>query len=380
LLRIVIDARSVIEKKSGIGNYVESLLKHLVPIASDVRFVLLRHPDASSPIVEHERVEERVYRGETKSVHTLLGLGLAYPSADADLYHAPAELIPLGLRCPWVVTVHDLMWIEAPQLASAFVPERLANAAWYRLNYRRAIGGARHVIAISRATADAIDRVYPDHSAPVSVVHHGVDFARYDAARAGTRASLEAIVRAGLRYSLIVGQGSPYKNHAAMVRAFVEATRGDPDHRLVLVRRFSRVDLSMRRLLERSDVRAKVITVPFVSDATLIALYRHAQMLLFASRYEGFGLPALEAMAMGTPVLASTAPAVREVVGEAALCALPTDHSDLVEKIRSLVEDESLRQKLGAAGVARARAFTWQRAAERTLQVYRRAIGPRASA
>ena len=290
-MRIVIDARSVVERKSGIGNYVESLVKHLVPIAEDVRFVLVRHPDASWPILEHPRVEECAYRGETKSVHTLLGMGIAHPFGDADLYHAPAELVPLGLRCPWVVTFHDLMWIEEPALASAFAPVRLVNSAWYRLNYRRAITGARRVIAISQATADAIGRVYPDQADKVTVVHHGIDFKRYDVALAGSRASLESIVPAGLRYSLIVGQGSPYKNHAAMIRAFIEATRTDADHRLVLVRRFSRVDSEMRQLLDRADVRKKVIAVPFVSDATLLALYRHAVMLLFASHYEGFGLP-----------------------------------------------------------------------------------------
>jgi glycosyltransferase involved in cell wall biosynthesis len=374
-LRIVIDARSVVEKKSGIGNYVESLVKHLVPLAEDMRFVLVRHPEAGWPIIEHERVEERVYRGETKSVHTLLGLGLAHSFADADLYHAPAELVPLGLRCPWVVTFHDLMWIEEPALASAFAPVRLVNSVWYRLNYRRAITGARRVIAISLATADAIGRVYPDQTSKVDVVRHGVDFERYDAALAGSRTSLESIVPPGIRYSLIVGQGSPYKNHAGMIRAFVEATRTDPDHRLILVRRFSRVDAEMRQLLEQADVQKKVVTVPFVSDATLLALYRHAVMLLFASHYEGFGLPALEAMAMGTPVLASTAPAVREVVGEAALCAVPTDFSDMVRKIQTLASDAKLRERLSLAGAARAREFTWERAARETLAVYRRALG-----
>jgi glycosyltransferase involved in cell wall biosynthesis len=375
LVRIVIDTRSVVEKKSGIGNYVESLIKHLVPIAGDVRFVLVRHPEATWPILEHERVEERAYRGETKSVHTLLGLGLAHPFADADLYHAPAELVPLGLRCPWVVTFHDLMWIERPELASAFAPVRLVNSAWYRLNYRRAISGARRVIAISQATADAIGRVYPGERSKVDVVHHGIDFKRYDATLAGSRASLDSIVAPGLRYSLIVGQGSPYKNHANMIRAFLEATRTDPDHRLVLVRRFSRVDAEMQSLLARADVRKKLIAVPFVSDATLLALYRHAVMLLFASHYEGFGLPALEAMAMGTPVLASTAPAVREVVGDAALCAVPTDFSDMAGKIRTLADDESLRERLRAAGVARAHGFTWEKAARQTLAVYRKALG-----
>jgi glycosyltransferase involved in cell wall biosynthesis len=117
--------------------------------------------------------------------------------------------------------------------------------------------------------------------------------------------------------------------------------------------------------------------VPHVTDETLFALYRHARMLLFASLYEGFGLPALEAMAFGVPVLGSTAPAVAEITGNAALHAEPTSHRDLVDKIRALDEDEALRAELIAAGGRRVLDFSWERAARETLAVYREAIGDR---
>lgn len=374
MYRIVIDARSVVARQSGIGNYVDALVRHMVPLATDMSFVILRHPDVSRPIVAGERVEELAFRGETKSVDTVFRLGRAHPFADCDLYHSPADLVPLGIRCPWVVTIHDLMWIEARRLASAFLPVRVANGIWYTLNIRRSVAGARRVIAISQATADAIGRVFPSAAAKTSVIHHGLDHERYSAERAGPRSVLDSIVPPDVRYSLVVGQGSPYKNHVGMLRAFVEAMRDRPRHKLVLVRRFSRVDREMNRLMARPEVRDKVISVPFVPADILLALYRHARMLLFASLYEGFGLPALEAMSLGTPVLASTAPAVREVTGDGALHAIPDDHRDLVDKMRRLDDDEELRRQLVEAGKRRALEFSWERAARCTLEVYRAAM------
>jgi glycosyltransferase involved in cell wall biosynthesis len=369
--RVVVDARSVVARRSGVGHYIDALLRRLVPMAEDFEFLVLRHPSAREPIVEHERVRELPVAGETKSLSTVFRLGRAHGFSDYHLYHSPADLVPLGLRCPWVVTLHDLMWLEAPALASAFLPVRLANGLWYRLNIARAARGARAIIAISQATADAIARVFPAQAHKVRVIHHGLDAAAYAPERAGPRSLLDGTLPAGCRYSLIVGQGSPYKNHLGMVRAFLEAMRDRPEHKLVLVRRFSRVDWEMNRLLGRRDVRARVVVLPFVTQPMLLTLFRHARMLLCASHYEGFGLPALEAMALGTVVLGSTAAAVAEVTGDAALHAESRDQGDLVRKIRALDDDEALRARLLQAGRARVATFSWERCARETLAVYR---------
>jgi glycosyltransferase involved in cell wall biosynthesis len=127
----------------------------------------------------------------------------------------------------------------------------------------------------------------------------------------------------------------------------------------------------MRRLLRRPEVARAVIVLSHVTDEVLFALYRNARMLLFASLYEGFGLPALEAMAFGLPVLASTAPAVLEVTDRAALHADPRRHDDLVDKMRMLDTDEALRARLISAGHDRVREFPWETAARAMLEVYR---------
>jgi len=371
--RVVIDTRTVVARASGIGNYVSALVRHMVPLADDLHFLLLRHPQSEGWLFEHPRVDELRFRGETKSLSTI-AMGRLLRFDEQDLYHGPADIVPPGISCPSVVTLHDLMWVEKPHLAASFGPARWFKGAFYRHYFRRSVADARRVIAISQSTSDAIARVWPEHASKVSVVHHGVDHERYRPSEVGPRQSLNEIVPPGSPYALIIGQGSPYKNHLGMIRAFLEATEDHPEHKLVLVRRFSRVDVQMRRLLARPDVRRRVIALPFVRDEQLLTLLGHARMLLFVSHYEGFGMPPLESFAMGTPVLASTAPAVAEITGNAALHADPNDHRDMVRKMRTLLRDDELCRDLSERGRARAAEFTWTQCAKQTLRVYRSAL------
>lgn len=372
--KVVIDARSVVARRSGIGNYVEAMVRHMVPRAPDLEFLLLRVPGMRPLFEGQPRVQELAFPGETKSVDTVFRLGRAHSFEDAALYHSPADLVPLGLQAPFVVTIHDLMWIEEKKLASAFWPVRLANSAWYGWNIGRAVRGARRVVAISEATRRAIERVFPEHAHKVRVVRHGVDRERFDPSRARERSFIDELVPPRYSYSLCVGQGSPYKNHARIVRAFLRAMEGRDDHKLVLVRRFSRVDHEMNRLLRTPEARRLVIELPHVTDEQLITLYRHARMLLFASLYEGFGMPALEAMSVGLPVVASRADAVAEVTGDAALQPNPRDEADIARAIRELDGSEELRRRLIEGGLRRAAEFSWERCAEQTLAVYREAL------
>lgn len=375
MIRVAFDARMVVPKTSGIGNYAASLLRHMVAQADDVVFTVLRHPGCETPLVHSDRVQERVLiPGETKSVDTLLRSWAVRRLRDHDLFHSPADMVPPWLPCPFVVTMHDMMWLEAPHLASGFLPTRLAMHGWYRAHYAHSIRRGKALIAISQATADAIGRLFPSHAHKVHVVRHGLDLQRFDPARVPDRAVLDGWVPRDCPFALIVGQGSPYKNHQHMIQAFLRATWDRPDARLVLVRRFARVDLAMRRLLSRPEVRRKVIVHSFVPDEVLRALYGHALMLLFVSYYEGCGMPAMEAMALGTPVVGSHAPAVVEMTGNAALHAEASDVGDIADKIRALVHDEALRGRLADAGRLRAGTFSWERCASETLAVYRSAV------
>jgi len=375
MIRVIFDARMVVPRTSGIGNYAASLLRHMVSQAQDVSFTVLRHPCACASIVRGDRVRElTLIPGETKSIDTLLRSSAVRHLSGHDLFHSPADMVPPRLPCPFVVTMHDMMWLEAPRLASGFLPVRIPMHGWYRAHYGHSIRNARRVIAISQSTADAIGRLFPTQKHKVRVVRHGLDHDRFHPSHVPGRATLDPYVPEGHPFALVVGQGSPYKNHENIIRAFLRATRDQPGHRLVLVRRFARVDLRMRRLLSRPHVRQKVIVHPFVPEDVLLALYRHARALLLVSHYEGCGMPAMEAMALGTPVVGSHAPAVLETTGDAALHAESMDVADIADKIRQVMDDETLRRHLTEAGRQRVAAFSWERCARETLAVYREAV------
>jgi len=378
MIRVIFDARSVVSQASGIGNYAASLLRNMVRLDDGFIFTVLRHPQCTEPLVRSDRVREvALIPGETKSVATLLRSGRVMRLSGHDLYHSPADMVPLRLPCPFVVTMHDMMWVEAPHLAARFPPSRIAMHVWYRSHFSHSIRRAQRVIAISQATADAIARIYPSSASKVRVVRHGLDMGRFSRSRVPQRSVLDDWVPRECRFALAVGQGSPYKNHANIVRAYLHATTDMPEHRLVLARRFSRWDSEMRRLLARPDVRQRVLVYPYVPDTILMALYGHAEMLVFASRYEGCGMPAMEAMALGTPVIASKAPALMEVTGGAALHAESTDVYDISVKIRSLLDDDVLRKRLSEAGKQHVLSFSWERCAQETLNVYRESVPSR---
>lgn len=375
MIRVAYDARTVVPKTSGIGNYAATLLRHMVLEADDISFTVLRHRGGHEPIVRHDRVREvELIPGETKSVATLFRSGAVRELRGHDLYHSPADMVPPRLPCPFVVTMHDMMWVEAPRLASGFLPVRVGMHWWYRAHFAHAIRGAARVIAISQATAEAIARNYPAHAHKVRVIHHGLDGERFSRERVPPRGVLDGWVPCDAPFALAVGQGSPYKNHGNIVRAFLDATWDRPSYKLVLVRRFARVDTAMRRLLARPEVRRKVVVHSFVPDEVLLALYGHAEMLLFVSHYEGCGMPAMEAMALGTPVVGSRAPAILEMTGDAAVHAESTDVRDIGRKIRAVMTDEALRRRLSEKGQSQARRFSWQACARATLDVYREAL------
>jgi len=375
MIRVAIDARTLVQKtRSGIGNYIRDIIPHIVELADDIQFTIIRNPKGQIPGTTQKNVQEILIPYDTMSLYTVFRPGLGASLSNFELYHSPYSMIPPGLRCPVVVTVHDMMWIEAPKLAARFPLWRWPRHLWYAATFGYAIRKSSAIIAISKATADAIRRIFPEQAQNVHVIHHGIDLERFSPERAKERSALDPWIPRGIKYSMAVGKGSPYKNHANIVRAFVRATHDQPDHKLVLIRRSARIDFEMWKLRLNPDVKNKVILLPFVDDDKLRTFYRHAQMLLFLSRYEGFGMPVFEAMAMGIPVLASSIPALMEISGDAALHAESGDLSDMAEKIRSLATDKVLRDKLIAAGRKHVHQYTWSRCAGEILKVYRKTI------
>ncbi len=376
-LRVAIDARKWTGEESGVGNYTQKLVQGLRAEDPSLALVLLRNARRRTPI-EDLSAEEIAVPFPHDSPLTPLALRYFLRGRRFDVFHSPYELAPRGLARPLVVTVHDVNWVVNPAYNSNNAFMRRAGGFFYRNAVRTAIDDAARVIAISNATRNAILEFAPWHEPKIRVVYHGVDRKRISpAGKESAAQTLANLIDPATPFVLIVGQGSPYKNHFHAVRGFLRAFRDRPDYRLVLVRRPLASDRDLDRLLETPQARAQVIRLPYVPREVLNALYDRARILLHPSYYEGFGLPLVEAMASGLPIVTSIVSAMPEIAGPAAVLVSPAEEEAIAGALMRLDQDEILREKLIAAGRQRLEMFDWEATVRATLEIYREAAGKR---
>jgi glycosyltransferase involved in cell wall biosynthesis len=332
---VVLDADVLGRQRTGDETYVENLLRRLPVLGGDeFRFAAItRRPELVPEGVEPVELQARFQ--ELRMAWAVPRLLRRLRPALAHFQHA----LPLACPCPAVVTIHDL----------SFERETSAMGRRHRAIFKRVVPRAarraRRVIAVSERTKQDLIDLYGIPSGRIAVIPHGVDpaFGPGENGEGG--------------YLLYVGAIQTRKNPIAAAKAAEQVG-------LPLVVAGPEREPALARELERlgADLRG------YVEKAELARLYRGAACLLLPSRYEGFGLPVLEAMASGTPVVAYPDPALQEVAGDAAVYAEP---EGLADAIRRAIAD---RDRLVAAGLERARRFSWDETARRTLDVYREAL------
>jgi glycosyltransferase involved in cell wall biosynthesis len=329
-MRIGIDARKIAD--FGIGTYIRGLLGGLAALDNDDEIVAFAPANAAIP----EGIEHIVVDAPHYSARELITLGRAANRARLDVFHAPHYVVPFT-HVPLVVTIHDLIHLHQP-MRNPLAP------LYARAMIRRAVKRARRVLTVTETVKSQLETELGAKN--VLVTPNGVTIPSTADRRLPTAGSF-----------LYVGNDKPHKNVDTLIEAFARV----PDAQLVLAGgAFERF-----RGRERIDVRG------FVSEEELSTLYRNAIALVMPSIEEGFGLPALEAMAHGTAVITSLAPALVEVTGGAALHVDARDASALAAAMTRVMRDGELRAMLGANGIERARFFTWKRCAELTRNAYR---------
>jgi glycosyltransferase involved in cell wall biosynthesis len=332
-MRIGIDARKMAD--FGIGTYIRGLLQELATDRNDtyIAFAPERLAHRIPPGVEHAIVDAPHY-----SIRELLILGRAIDRAKLDLFHAPHYVVPFT-SVPFVVTIHDLIHLRNPNPMARLYARQMIG---------RAVRRSRRVLTVSETVKREIVSTFGCADDHVVVTPNGVGapFSEHGPAAEG-------------RYFLYVGNDKPHKNVDVLVDAFSKI--GSPS--LVLT----------GAAFDRFKSRERIVITGFVDDAELAALYRGAIALVMPSREEGFGLPALEAMASGCAVITSNAAALVEITGDAALQVQPTAAS-LADAMARIASDESLRRMLASRGIARAKNFTWTRCADITRAAYRASV------
>ncbi len=293
---------------------------------------------------------------------------LARESFGLDLLHGLAFAAPLAAACPTVITVHDVSFLRFPE---AFRPlNRLYLSFATRISTRR----ARRVIAVSESTRQDVIRFFGVPPERVVVIPNGVtgDFHPHD-----LESRMAFCAARGLpeRYLLYVGTIEPRKNLVRLLEAYAlwRSESGEMVKLVIAGGKGWYYDQVFKRA-EELDLGDDVIFPGFVPAEDLPLLYSAAQAFLYPSLFEGFGLPVLEAMACGTPTITSTASALPEVAGDAALLVDPGDARAIADAIGAVVEDAALAGRLRYAGPRRAAEYSWSRTAAETVQVYREAL------
>lgn len=279
-----------------------------------------------------------------------------------DVLFMPIQMLPLGRprTMRTVAVVHDLEFLHYPQTYT------FGNRMLLQWFTRHAVRNATQLIAVSQYTKDDVVRTYGRAARDITVVHHGVQ-----PVRAITRAKQESELPK--RYILFVGALQPRKNIGGLVAAFENVHKLEKDLYLVIVGGGGWKSESILQCIEHSPSQRSIRVLRRVPREDLAALYAHAEAFVLPSLSEGFGMPVLEAMAAGTPVITSKTSSLPEVAGDAALLVNPSDTSAIAHAVLRVLREPSLRQELVAKGRARAATFTWDRTAEQTATVIERA-------
>ncbi len=372
-MRIGIDTRLAhYRREGGIAQYTLRLLQALLCLKSGDEFVVLhQRRDRLSDLVtdRNHACRLRARRLLTPPHHRYEQWTLPAEVAFAgiDVLHSPDFIPPFHRRCAAVITVHDLAFKLYPQLLT---PESTA----YYGQIERAVTSADQIIAVSEATRQDMLRLLPADAKKITVIHEAADPVYRPLADAAAAAQVLQKYRLTQPFILCVGTIEPRKNLPVLLRAF----RMLPDRRRLGLQ----LAIAGPRGWLADDVFAlhtqlglgdQVRFLGAVPAAELAALYNAAALFVLPSLYEGFGLPVVEAMACGAPVVVSNVSSLPEVAGDAGLCLDPHDTRAWVDAVERVLDDEPLRQAMRQKSLQRAQAFSWERAAQETLRVYHNA-------
>lgn len=371
-MRIGIDARPVSLPITGIGRYAVELSRELFSLDGEFFFYMPAPPvagDWSQPNVQVRagRITDRV--GRILWSQTVLPWQAARDNV--DVFWGTAHRLPrfLPVSIAQVVTIHDLVWKfagETMRPLSRWLEQRLMPDA---------LRQADRIIAISLSTAQGIEAEFPFAKDKVRVVHLGLPIMALPSDR-------KSLLQLGIDrpYFLFVGTLEPRKNLRRLLGAFARLPESVRNANLLVVaggKGWGGVNVDA--LLKELKIERHVIIVGYVSDAQLSSLYAHACFLAMPSLYEGFGLPLVEAMGFGTPVLTSKVSSMPEVAGDAGLLVDPFDEDAIAKGMGRLLTDDVLRQSLADRAKPNAVRFSWKKAAKETMNIFTEAVQERRS-
>jgi glycosyltransferase involved in cell wall biosynthesis len=371
-VRVAIDIRRMTE--FGVGTYTRNIVRALGRLDSESKYFLLGPPEKVAEIGTLPANFQTVpLLADNSTIKSFLDYRANLKRLNCDLVHIPHLFwLPRNLPCPYVMTVHDLL----DHMYRARDQSGLRRSLHFFLTHR-ALKGAARIFAVSNFTKSEVEKLFDIDSERIEVVYNAIDerFLRGHASDADRQLLAERYL-INHPFLLYAGRISPHKNVVRIIEAFsalkaeLEKEELFPGLKLIIIGDELSKHPDLRRTVVRSRMQNDVRFMGFVPIEMLRVFYDAAKIFVFPSLYEGFGLPPLEAMAHGTPVVTSNTSSLPEVVGNAAVLVNPENVFEIMRALHRVLLDQALRDKLKVRGYEQAKRFSWDASARQILRVY----------
>lgn len=368
-MKIGIDMRML--NWSGIGRYTYNLVDGLMRIDKDNEYILfLNEDDIDNYTITNENFSKKPLSSKVFSLEGHYQLTSSLWRERLDLFHSLHFPVPLLWRHNLVTTIHDLIPLIYPES----LPSRMSRIYCY-LMMRAAARKSRRVIANSYYTGRDIVRYLKISESKVKVIYEGVNENYHPVQNESRLRKVKERYKTSEKFIFYVGHWKPYKNILRLMRAFHKLKiKTKIPHKLVIGGRKDPNYREIPALARNLGLEDDIIFPGYIPEEDLPILYSAAKLFIFPSLYEGFGLPVLEAMACGVPVVSSNTSSLPEIAGDAAIFVNPCSTEEIAQAMQEVLRDEKLRQKLIQKGLARAKLFAWEKTSRETLQVYEQVL------
>ena len=366
-MRIGIEVRWIALSKTGFGNYTLNLIRELSRIDEKNQYYLYFNKEFQDDLTPQKKnfhkIIIKMYSGIYK--HLCIPLDIVFNKRNLDLFHFAYNSPSIWFPCKFVLTIHDASF--------KYIPEMLSKKDLFSISTKLYISArkAEKVITDSENSKRDIVKFFKVLEEKIAVIYLGVDESFQIISNREILNDIRRKYNLPEKYLLYVGSYLPHKNLDTLIKAFCDLKRNtNTRHSLVLCGKKGRNFLNISKLIRELQLDDCVFCIGYVPADELPILYNMSDLFIFPSLYEGFGLPILEAMACGVPVIASNSSCLPEIAGEAALLFNPRDKNELAKAIYNLLTDAKAYNYFVEKGLKRAKQFTWRKMAEGILKIY----------
>lgn len=383
-MKIGIDARLFGNKHTGVGRYVENLIKEVIKLDHVNEYVVFVRSDQLDEVKKSIGVSKDnsktflvVCDSPLYSLSEQVRLPSIINKEKPDLVHFPHFNVPFFYRRPYVVTVHDLIkhFSKGKETTTRGAFFYWLKYLGYKFVFRQAVKRAKKIFVPSQTVKEELLRIYSLPEEKVIVTYEGWD--QVNEEEIDRKERERVLLKYGIEKPFVVYTGNvyPHKNIDRLIQSIKLLNSSNPDDRLPKVTLIISCARSvfwerLKKSVDKLQAGDYVKLAGFIPDKELVSIYKEAEALVFPTLAEGFGLPGIEAMSVGLPVVCSDIPVLREIYDEAALYFDPKDPEDMAKKIRSLLSDWKTRKDLISKGLRQVKKYSWQKMAEKTLDTY----------